>query len=97
MSVLLFYLQLNDKGETPLHKACIDGNFKRVKVLIDQVSICTLFRYIMKVVLLLCPVKHKNKFYIFVHTLTILCLRCFMLILGSPNKRARLRWLDTAS
>ena len=29
---------MNEKGESPLHKACIDGNLKRVKLLIDQVS-----------------------------------------------------------
>ena len=38
MLVTLYFLQVNEKGESPLHTACIDGNFKRVKALIDQVG-----------------------------------------------------------
>ncbi len=29
-------VKLNEKGETPLHRACIDGNLKKVKSLLDQ-------------------------------------------------------------
>ncbi|RUS78280.1 hypothetical protein EGW08_013971 [Elysia chlorotica] len=31
-----FFLQRNEKGETPLHRACIDGNLKKAKALIAQ-------------------------------------------------------------
>ncbi|CAH1779523.1 unnamed protein product [Owenia fusiformis] len=29
-------MKKNEKGETPLHKACIEGNMKRVKALVEQ-------------------------------------------------------------
>ena len=38
----LFYPpdQVNEKGETPLHRACIDGKLNMVKALIEGVSLC---------------------------------------------------------
>lgn len=29
----------NEKGETVLHRACIEGNFKQVQYLLDQVGL----------------------------------------------------------
>lgn len=37
---LNFSLQRNEKGETPLHRACIEGNVRQVKRLIEQVNEC---------------------------------------------------------
>ncbi|KAJ8302572.1 hypothetical protein KUTeg_018968 [Tegillarca granosa] len=33
---LIFKFQRNEKGETPLHRACIEGNLKKVKKFIEQ-------------------------------------------------------------
>jgi len=30
--------QRNEKGESPLHRACIEGNLRKVKLLIDTVN-----------------------------------------------------------
>jgi len=30
-------LQRNEKGESPLHRACIEGSLRKVKLLIDTV------------------------------------------------------------
>jgi len=35
--LLLWDLQRNEKGESPLHRACIEGSLRKVKLLIDTV------------------------------------------------------------
>lgn len=43
MSTCLFAFQRNEKGETPLHRACIEGNLKKVQKLIEQVGLLVVF------------------------------------------------------
>lgn len=43
MSTCLIAFQRNEKGETPLHRACIEGNLKKVQKLIEQVGLLVVF------------------------------------------------------
>lgn len=36
--LLLQWNKRNEKGETSLHRACIDGNLRQVQYLVEQVS-----------------------------------------------------------
>ena len=46
-SVLLFF-QTNERGETPLQVACINGNIKRVQKLLQQVIFIDLVMFVAK-------------------------------------------------
>lgn len=37
MTTKVWTKKSNEKGETPLHRACIEGSLKRVQLLLEQV------------------------------------------------------------
>ena len=47
MNTYWISFQRNEKGETPLHRACIEGNLKKVEKLIEQVFHIVITLYFM--------------------------------------------------
>lgn len=47
MNTYWISFQRNEKGETPLHRACIEGNLKKVEKLIEQVFHVVITLYFM--------------------------------------------------